>query len=163
METQQEPRFRPRVLPMPKVGDVIVWFFNRETTFTVTRIKEDEQGIFYAKNASGHETAFDIQETSVNWQDPAVEAQRLQEAAWRADTSPLPEDLLSAIEETKYSFKRGHERSAEVLHELMFADGGVFNLGEPDLIKISDAARSCMKHVYNLLRWQAQQEGAKHE
>jgi hypothetical protein len=109
----------------------------------------------------GHSLAFD--DVRWNFADPAVEALRLQEAAWRADTSPLPEDLLSAIEETKYSFKRGHERSAEVLHELMFADGGVFNLGEPDLIKISDAARSCMKHVYNLLRWQAQQEGAKHE
>jgi len=158
---------RLRTFPMPQVGDEMWVQMNGDAQAYRGKVVQ-----VYGQDSFDIETAAGIANRTKNsdryesgyawgWLDPAIEAQRLQEAAWRADDSPLPEELLSAIDETKYSFKRGHERSEEILHELMFSDSGIMNLGGPDFIDISDAARVCMKHIYNLLRWQAQQEGGK--
>jgi hypothetical protein len=90
---------------------------------------------------------------SWNWQDPAVEAKRLMEAAYRADTSPFPEWLTETIEDIETS-KHGHPAAA-----IEIADYQMWMLGAGS--SNPDKAREALSRFTHLLRWQAQQEGGK--
>ena len=146
METQQEPRFRPRLMPMPKVGDKIIDMYGNISV--VSGYNKWEPSLFSTVLSDGKPYCYDATDTIWGFADPAVEAQRLQEAAWRADTSPLPQWLTSLVERLEAS-KFPHVNIGRLLRNAM-AD----NPEDTDFI---------IEAVPHLLRWQAQQEGGKHE
>jgi len=78
--------------------------------------------------------------------DPAVEAQRLQEAAWRADTSELPEWIEGAI---RFCKADNMELTLENL-AWCAVQGNCENMEQ--------ATRFLVNELPCLLRWQAQQE-----
>lgn len=92
----EEIKFRPRILPMPKVGDEIKDVYGN--TSVVSAHNKYEPSLFSVVLSDGKHHCYDSLDNIWSWQDPVVESQRLMEAAYRADTSPLPESLLESIE-----------------------------------------------------------------
>jgi hypothetical protein len=157
METQQEPRFRPRVLPMPKVGDNVhlMGFHMSAVPGVVTAVDYGKRTFNVNTDGTerGHSLAFD--DVRWNFADPAVEALRLQEAAWRADTSPLPEWLE---EEVRYM----EDIESIILNILEDnTEGAACYDCSLDVVNPKKAAKAIAEAVPHLLRWQAQQEGGK--
>lgn len=140
---ENAPQFRPRALPMPKVGDRIIVLstyipthqYEYATVFSVNK------SIFYYIFDGGRKGYASLNCTWC-YSDPAVEAQRLMEAAYRADTSPLPESLLEAIE---MASEEGDTEADNVLAILIE----------------QHPATIVFALVPHLLRWQAQQEGGQ--
>ncbi len=160
METQQEPCFRPRVLPMPKVGDEICFaLYDGKTTYT-GRVTSIVGGRKFKADSTLGELTRSVDHNNWNFADPAVEAQRLQEAAWRADTRPLPEWIQEAM---KQRGRYTQSKDIEGVIEHIFDDSCVkceAYYGEP-ITDTGKAATLAIEAVPHLLRWQAQQEGGK--
>ena len=148
-----QPQFRTRVLPMPKVGDEIEIYFATSGGF-VSQVEEEEGRFFVpiGEYVGVWLTIYGNEEW--NWADPAVEALRLQEAAWRADTSPLPDWLA---ENTKYA-EDVEEVICNIVSDCM-TTCGCYERG--DRVDAHKAIKAIAEAIPHLLRWQAQQEGGK--
>lgn len=150
-----QPTFRHRVLPMPKVEDKIISIGGELSE--VDSIDNHLDGYVWIKTRFGGVVLVEWAKAGhLNFADPAVEAQRLMEAAYRADTSPPPEWL---VENTKYA-----KDVTEVIDNI-FADCmttcGCYERG--DKVDERKAIKAIAEALPFLARWQAQQEGGSHE
>lgn len=134
-----QPTFRPRILPMPKVGMVVL---DKEGyPATVTHFDKAYPHVFFCLYADGHKTWFDaIDQYGWTFEKLEDEAAILMEAAYRADTRPFPESLLEAIE---MASEEGDMEADNVLAILIE----------------QHPATVVFALVPHFLRWQAQQEG----
>ena len=173
METQEEPRFRPRVLPMPKVGDIILSNLFPGKVFTVIKEKaiKCSFALFECVDEDYVHYGFEYERLIWCFADPAVEALRLQEAAWRADTSPFPDSFMRIISGMAYrkievSFDSLVNEAMETVGEMEYGccvgkdyedtrDTMIFFL--PLIQRWLSIDRDEQAQI--LLRWQAQQEG----
>lgn len=149
-----QPQFRPRVLPMPRVGDRLLGKF-RDGVFLGIVLRIDKRRSAFQvvwEDAAGAGTLWSrTNDASWCWEKTAAEALRLQEAAWRADTSPLPESL---VENTKYA-KDIEEVIGNIFGDCM-TTCGCYERG--DKVDAHKAIKAIAEAAPHLLRWQAQQE-----
>ena len=140
----EEIKFRPRVLPIPKVGDEIKDVYGN--TSVVSAHNKYEPSLFSVVLSDGKHHCYDSLDNIWSWQDPADEAQRLMEAAYRVDTSELPEWIEGAIRFCKA------DNMEITLENLAWCavQGNCENMEQ--------ATRFLVNELPCLLRWQYQQQ-----
>jgi len=140
-------------MPMPKVGDWVVITLSGPSDQRLCQVRSVDGDAFLC-GCEGNATRFERTISSPlagrkSWcfADPAVEAQRLQEAAWRADTSPFPWWIKQAL---LFCEDEGVDKTIEQLTRSAI---------ELNCENMEQSAKFMLENGHHLLRWQAQQEG----
>lgn len=133
----------PFILPQPK--DHIIRLSDGE------RLAVSETHSRGVTAVKGYSELVYVPASDLEFADPAVYAKRLMEAAYRADTSPLPEWLANTIADIEQSKHGAAATVAEI------ADYQMWMLGAGS--SNPDKALEALSRFTTILRWQAQQEG----
>lgn len=125
---------------MPKVGDKIIFLIDPDNEYVVTEVNMLMRCFW----TTAMQFSVNALSPTWSWEDPTVEAQRLQEAAWRADTSPFQQEVLDALNE----YGGNLAQALSMLTQYFIQ---------------TDDAETALRIVPQLLRWQAQQEGGAND
>lgn len=133
---------------MPKAGDKIISKWG--TVCTVVSAAGDF--VHARSDISENDHAYPFGDWC--FADPAVEAQRLQEAAWRADTSPFPEAVADRVKYPANFPVNIQDILENILDDMIPCGNSFYDYS----LSPSTAASCALEIVPHLLRWQAQQE-----